>query len=163
MKNSNNADSCENGILRLSPACIYKHESKGESKKLSLFLILASQLAFANFSTFANQKSFVENHAKKARRDMWVNGYRDVQTSPPEKVTSKKMAEFYKENSTYANPLDRSDFSQLYSCLNSVSCALWFYESSSSMYGGSGSARHYVLLYINSNRSDSIDHAIYEE
>jgi hypothetical protein len=131
--------------------------------KFCLLFTLVSQVAFANFSTFANQKSFVENHAKQARREMYVNGYRDVQTSQPEKVTSKKMAEFYKENSTYANPLDRNDFSRLYSCLNSSSCALWFYESSATMYGGSGSARHYLLLYINSNRTDSIDHAIYEE
>ncbi len=131
--------------------------------KLGLFLTLICQLAFANFSTFANQKSFVENHAKQARREMHISGYKDVSTSKPEKVTSAKLGEFYRENASYAGPLSRTTFSQLYSCLNSSSCALWYYESSASMYGGSGHSRHYLLLYINTNRSDSVDHAIYEE
>lgn len=131
--------------------------------KMILTLTLIGQMAFANFSSAANQRKFVENHAKETRREMHVNGYEDVQTSSPQLMSKASLNNHYKQNSTFVNPPSREEYAQLYTCLSSRSCALWYYESSSSMYGGTGMSGHFILLSITSNKVETITHSIYEE
>jgi hypothetical protein len=126
-------------------------------------LSLFTQIALANLSSLASQQKMMENHAKQLRRQLYIDGYSDVHTSKPESMTAQKLNKIYKDNSTFASPLNKAQFSQLYSCLNSHICALWYFEMSSSMYGGSGHSGHFVLLNITNGRLSEIDYSIYEE
>lgn len=133
--------------------------------KISALILISlfAQLALANLTSKASQQIWMDNHAKQLRRQLYIDGYSDVNSSKPEYVTKQKLDEYYKNNSTYANPLDKAQYSQLYSCLYSRTCALWHFEMSSKMYGGDGHSGHFVLLNITNGRYQRIDHSIYEE
>jgi len=94
------------------------------------------------------QKNLVENHAKESRRQLHIGGYSEVGTSNPKLVTLGFLNSHYKNNGTFANPLTAKEFTQLYKCYHGSSCKLWYYESFASMYGGSGSTAHFVLIQI---------------
>ena len=129
------------------------------------FLILAALLITTHAMAFISESeelAIVENIAKTERRNMWQNGYEDVDSgvSKPEK---SQLDEIIKMNREFENPLSKQEISSLYQCFHIQSCALFLIDVSASMYGGYGNHYLWVLLSTQTGKYRFIRHQVYAE
>lgn len=125
-------------------------------------LSLVTQIAFAALST-TQQKALVDQIAKEHRRQLHIDRNEDVGSSNPALVTKSFLDKHYNERENHSSALDRTEYAQLYSCLNNKSCALWHFSTWSSYMSGSGQSSHFILINIYSGKYEEIINAVYEE
>lgn len=129
------------------------------------FLILATLLITTQahaFITESEELEIVENIAKTERRNMWRNGYQDVE-SGVFKVEKSALDEAVKMNAEYENPLEKHEISSLYQCYHIQSCSLYLIDVSASMYGGYGNHYLWIMLSTQTGKYRFIRHQVYAE
>ena len=131
---------------------------------LIIILAIATQTnAFASM-TPTEELKYVKQVAKEIRRDLWIAGHEDVDSSEG-KMTKSELDNYVKQeiNSRYETPLDSEEISELYRCHYTSHCSLYIISANSSYYSGYGIENHFVLLNTDEAKHVAISHVVYAE
>lgn len=131
---------------------------------ISLLVLFLSNASFAQSMTLNEQEAYITDVAKELRRELWINGYEDVD-SWQEKASLELLNDHVRNenNSRYEQSLDRDEISELFKCYHRSYCEVYFVGTSSNYWGGYGQEAHFVLLYPETQKHEIISHVVYAE
>lgn len=141
----------------------------GSMKKVISFLIIFSvfQIEAASspseeFMSLNEQNEKIEEVAKSLRREHWINGYEDVESSE-EYVTESWLNDYVRRDHLFEMNLYDDEVEELYECISKNNCELYYVSVSSDYMGGYGVEGNFILLYTQTKKYYKISHVVYAE